>query len=185
MKATLKYITIKTNGIKPGYVVLHDNKFKTVVEIIEDHAWLTAFDKDTFNIEVPIKDIESKVVKFLAIVGNTTYSIIHGNFKDIANYFSANEELLQIFIDRKGSIEIDGRIKHILAYPVKDDVVELIDIKVSELHSVTEDKLDRIGVVKSIAGNRFEVDFRTFTQSLKRSQFKITTLNSKEVFELC
>lgn len=185
MKATLKYITIKTNGIKPGYVVLHDNKFKTVNEVGTEMAIITRFNSSEISEDtVSIKSIESNVVKFLAIVDNTTYSIIHGNFKDIANYFTANEELLQVFIDRKGSIEINGKIKHILKYPVKGDVVELKDIKVAELHGL-EDKLDRIGVITKIENNKFEVDFRTFTQYLKRYQFKITTLNSKEVFELC
>ena len=185
MKATLKYITIKTGTLKVNYVILHEGQFKTITEVFPNTVILRSFNKEgNDDCIVEGKEILNKVVKFLAVVNNTTYSIIHGNFQDIANYFNDNQELLQIFIDSKGSIEINGNVKHILTYPKLDDVVELTDIKLSELHGVHEDKLNRIGVIKEVNANKFNVDFRTFTQWLKRSQFNITTYNSKEVFEL-
>lgn len=185
MKATLKYVTINVYKVKPGYIVLCDNTLKIVKSAQDETAVLTNYDDDSIETEVLVTDIRRKVVKFLAIVNNTTYSIIHGNFTDIIAYFNNNKDLLQTFIDRKGSIEINGVIKHILAYPVINDVVTLIDLKVASIHSLLENKLDRVGMIKSISGNKFEVDFRTCTLTLNRSQFKIATVNSKEVFTLC
>lgn len=184
MKATLKYLIIETKDIKPGYIVMHNNQFMTVRDIDDTHVALINLD-ETINSVATITDIQKYVVKFLAIISNVTYSIIHGNFKDIANYFVANPKLLEIFINHKGSIEIDGRLKHILIYPKVDNIVKLVDGKIFKKFNVSDDELDAVGVVKECNKNKFKVEFRTFTTDLKRAQFRITKHNSKEVFELC
>lgn len=185
MNATLKYILIKTNSVKPNYIVLHDDMLKTVVKVDDVNATLITMNDPTLEVEVPIKDIIKNVVKFLAIVNNTTISIIHGSFPVIMEYFKENEELFRIFIEKKGSIEVNGRIKHILAYPQVDNIVELIDMKVAESKNVIVDKVDRVGVITKVESNKSTIRFRTFTADLKRAQFNIVGNNSREVFELC
>lgn len=127
------------------------------------------------------------MVKFIAMMKDLqSYSIIHGDFRAIMDYFP-DKETYRRYLE-KGNISVVGRIKKIATYPKVDDIVEVVDMNTIRNNIIDHtDRANLVGKVVEVTKNRFTIVMASTTKvlNLKRATFNILSdTNSKEVFEL-
>lgn len=179
MEFTLKLIPIETI-VKKNYYILIDNNLLKVENVDYKEKNVTLSDNNVY----PIKDIRSKVAKFLGEYDNQTYSIIHGNFDSIAEFLKSkinNEEgeTDKTYLDTllEGvTIKIQGAFETIYTKTTPNEAVEITNISIIDANSLYH-KDERIGVV-----TKFDKNTHKFTVKLTKGN--VITCNREDFIKI-
>lgn len=180
MEFSLKLIQIETK-LKNNYYVLVDNELSTILYINYEDDIVKLNNNKVYTIE----DLKDKVVKFIGVYNNQSYSITHGNFEAISNFLNSevsydnsipeDKRIYTSYLDgllKDCKITLSGTFETILTKTIENESVIIRNIDIIDKFKLY-DKQSRIGIVKSFNKKHiFEIECGNIIVNCKREDFK-------------